>query len=96
VPELDQDIDQLGYVAGKSFHEINRSALDGTVQAHAEGGVPVVKIVMDKLNAQQMGKLIYFYELFTAVYVYMLDVNPFNQPGVEAYKTAMYRLLGKT
>ncbi|NBB77716.1 MAG: glucose-6-phosphate isomerase [Bacteroidetes bacterium] len=96
VPELDQDIDQLGYVAGKSFHEINRSALQGTIQAHAEGGVPVVKILMSKLNAQQLGKLIYFYELFTAVYVYMLDVNPFNQPGVEAYKTAMYRLLGKS
>lgn len=90
-----EDTDQLGYLAGKSFHEINKSALDGTVQAHTEGGVPVIKINIEKLNAQQLGKLIYFYELFTAVYVYMLDVNPFNQPGVEGYKKAMYRLLGK-
>ena len=90
-----EDVDQLEYLAGKSFHEINKSALDGTVQAHTEGGVPVVKIIIEKLNAQQLGKLIYFYELFTAVYVYMLEVNPFNQPGVEGYKKAMYRLLGK-
>jgi len=65
------------------------------VQAHLEGGVPVVRILIDKLNAQQLGQLIYFYELMTAVYVYMLNVNPFNQPGVENYKQAMYRLLGK-
>lgn len=90
-----EDVDQLEYLAGKSFHEINKSALDGTVQAHTEGAVPVIKINIEKLNAQQLGKLIYFYELFTAVYVYMLDVNPFNQPGVEGYKKAMYRLLGK-
>ncbi|WP_234572852.1 glucose-6-phosphate isomerase [Rhodohalobacter sp. 614A] len=90
-----EDVDQLEYLAGKSFHEINKSALDGTVQAHTEGGVPVLKINIEKLNAQQLGKLIYFYELFTAVYVYMLGVNPFNQPGVEGYKKAMYRLLGK-
>ena len=91
----DRDTDQLNYLAGKSFHEINRSALDGTIQAHTEGGVPVIKVVLDKLNTQQLGELIYFYELFTAVYVYMLEVNPFNQPGVESYKKAMYRLLGK-
>lgn len=90
-----EDIDQLGYLSGKSFHEINKSALDGTVKAHTEGGVPVLKIIIEELNAQQLGKLIYFYELFTAVYVYMLEVNPFNQPGVEGYKKAMYKLLGK-
>lgn len=90
-----EDTDQLAYLSGKSFHEINKSALDGTVQAHTDGDVPVLKIILEKLNAQQLGKLIYFYELFTAVYVYMLGVNPFNQPGVEGYKKAMYRLLGK-
>jgi glucose-6-phosphate isomerase len=89
------DTDQLNYLAGKSFHEINKSALDGTIEAHTEGGVPVITIHIEKLNAQQLGELIYFYELFTAVYVYMLGVNPFNQPGVEDYKKAMYRLLGK-
>jgi len=91
----DENIDQLNYLTGKSFHEINRSALDGTVQAHSEGGVPVCKVVIDKLNEQSLGELIYFYELFTALYVYMLGVNPFDQPGVEDYKKAMYRLLGK-
>ncbi len=90
-----ENIDGLDYLSGKSFHEINRSALDGTTQAHTEGGVPVIKIQLEMLNAQQLGRLIYFYELFTAVYVYMLGVNPFNQPGVEDYKKAMYTLLGK-
>ncbi|MEX0661223.1 MAG: glucose-6-phosphate isomerase [Balneolaceae bacterium] len=93
--EAHNDVDQLDYLTGKSIHEINKSALEGTCQAHIEGGVPVVKIGIDKLNEQQIGRLIYFYELFTAVYVYMLEVNPFNQPGVENYKKAMYRLLGK-
>lgn len=91
----DDDTDQLGYLAGKSFHDINISAQEGTVQAHVEGGVPVTKIILEKLNPQHIGGLIYFYELMTAVYVYMLEVNPFNQPGVENYKKAMYRLLGK-
>lgn len=91
----ESNIDQLNYLSGRSLHDINRSALEGTVQAHTEGGVPVIRIVLDKLNAQQLGELIYFYELFTAVYVYMLGVNPFDQPGVEDYKRAMYKLLGK-
>lgn len=95
ISESDDDTDQLGYLAGKSFHEINRSALQGTIEAHQEGGVPVIQISLEKLNEQQVGSLIYFYELFTAVYVYMLGVNPFNQPGVEDYKKAMYKLLGK-
>lgn len=90
-----ENTDQLNYLAGKMFHEINKSALEGTIEAHSEGGVPVCKVTIKTLNAQHLGELIYFYELFTAVYVYMLDVNPFNQPGVEDYKKAMYRLLGK-
>lgn len=88
-------IDGLDYLAGKSIHDINTSARHGTYQAHIDGGVPVVKIGLNKLNEQQLGRLIYFYELFTAIYVYMLGVNPFNQPGVENYKKAMYKLLGK-
>lgn len=89
------DTDQLNYLGGRSFHEINRSALQGTIEAHREGGVPLFKIEIDNLTAQSLGELIYFYELFTAVYVLMLEVNPFNQPGVEDYKKAMYKLLGK-
>jgi len=93
--EMDSDIDQLGYLAGQPIHKINNSALKGTIQAHVGGGVPVVRVSIEKLNEQQVGRFIYFYELFTAMYVYMLEVNPFNQPGVEDYKKAMYKLLGK-
>lgn len=95
VTEAKSDIDELGYLSGSSFHQINRSAREGTIQAHFDGGVPVIQIIIEKLNAQQVGELIYFYELLTAIYVYMLGVNPFNQPGVEDYKKAMFRLLGK-
>lgn len=87
--------DGLDYLSGRSMHSINKSAQEGTFEAHVEGGVPVVKIGIEKLNEQQVGRLIYFYELLTGIYVYMLDVNPFNQPGVENYKKAMYKLLGK-
>lgn len=95
VEKAESKTDGLSYLDGKSFHEINQSARRGTVEAHLEGGVPVVEVTIEKLNAQQIGRLIYFYELLTAVYVYMLEVNPFNQPGVENYKQAMYKLLGK-
>lgn len=91
----ESDTDGLDYLTGKAIHDINKSAQQGTYQAHIEGGIPVVKISLNKLNEQQLGRLIYFYELFTAVYVYILGVNPFNQPGVENYKKAMYKLLGK-
>ena len=87
--------DGLDYLSGKSIHSINKSARDGTFQAHVDGGVPVLKIGLEKLNEQQIGRLIYFYELLTGIYVYMLNVNPFNQPGVENYKKAMYKRLGK-
>lgn len=89
------DVDGLSYVADKTFHQINKNALEGTASAHHDGGVPVIKITLDRLNTETVGRLIYFYELFTAVYVSMLGVNPFNQPGVENYKKEMYKLLGK-
>lgn len=95
VEQTDEDVDGLNYLGGKTFHEINVSAYLGTKEAHIEGGVPVVSLSIDKLNAQHIGSLIYFFEIFTAIYVYCLEVNPFNQPGVEAYKKAMYHLLGK-
>lgn len=89
------DVDGLSYVADKTLHEINKNALEGTASAHHDGGVPVIRITLDRLNTKTVGELIYFYELFTAVYVSMLDVNPFTQPGVENYKKEMYKLLGK-
>lgn len=95
VEHSEQNVDELNYLSGKSFHEINVKAYLGTKEAHIDGGVPVVTLSIEKLNAQHVGSLIYFFELFTAIYVYCLEVNPFNQPGVEAYKKAMYQLLGK-
>ncbi len=89
------DHDNLNYLAGKSMHEINNRALEGTENAHRQGGIPTVVVSMEKLNAQHLGEFIYFYQLMTAVYCYCLGVNPFDQPGVEAYKKEMYHLLGK-
>lgn len=96
VHEMEGNDDQLNYLSGKSFHEINTKAREGTIEAHTEGEVPVIRIHMKSLNAENVGELIYFYELMTGIFVYSLGVNPFNQPGVEDYKKAMYRLLGKS
>jgi glucose-6-phosphate isomerase len=95
IHETADNHDGLNYLADRSFHEINRRAFEGTLQAHTDGGVPCIVVTMDKLNAQHVGEFIYFYELMTAIYCYCLDVNPFNQPGVEHYKKEMYQLLGK-
>lgn len=90
-----QDHDGLNYLAGKSFHEINQKAFKGTLSAHSEDGVPCITVSLDEVNAPHIGEFIYFFELITAIYCYCLDVNPFDQPGVEAYKKEMYKLLGK-
>lgn len=95
VNELEENDDKLNYLSGKSFHEINAKAREGTIEAHSEGAVPIVRIYLEALNAENIGQLIYFFELLTGIFVYSLNVNPFNQPGVEDYKKAMYRLLGK-
>ena len=95
VPDTGRNIDGLGYLANRKFHEINEKALEGTRQAHRKGGVPVVTVSLQQLNEEAIGHFIYLYELMTAVYVYCHGVNPFNQPGVEDYKQAMYALLGK-
>jgi glucose-6-phosphate isomerase len=93
-PELN-DEDGLNYLSGRSFHEINAIALDGTRQAHIDGGIPVIDMHVDVLDANHLGKLILYFEVLTGAYVYCLEENPFDQPGVEAYKKAMFRLLGK-
>lgn len=95
VLKFEEDDDQLNYLAGKSLHEINQKALAATRSAHIDGNVPCFTVSMDEMNAQHIGEFIYYFELFTAVYCYMLGVNPFNQPGVEDYKREMYNLLGK-
>ncbi len=95
VPQDSDNLDGLNYLAGVDLQEINRKAMEGTLQAHVEGGVPNLQIRMDRLDAKNLGKLIYFFELAIGVSGYLLEVNPFNQPGVELYKKNMFRLLGK-
>lgn len=87
--------DGLNYLAGRTLHEINTKALEGTRQAHIEGGVPAITVTLDQLDAAHIGSLILYFEVLTGVYVYCLGENPFDQPGVEAYKKAMFSLLGK-
>ncbi len=90
-----RNYDGLNYLADKSMEFINDKAFQGTVKAHQEGGVPILIGTLDKLNAESIGQAIYYFELATAIFVYSLGENPFDQPGVEAYKKAMYELLGK-
>jgi glucose-6-phosphate isomerase len=79
----------------KNMFEINEKAEEGTLLAHIEGGVPNIKIRIPELNEYYMGQLIYFFEKSCAVSGYTLGVNPFDQPGVEAYKNNMFKLLKK-
>jgi glucose-6-phosphate isomerase len=95
IPADNDDYDGLNYLAGRSMHEINTKAYLGTRQAHHDGGVPVISIHVDEITEESIGALIFFFEIATAVYVYNLGENPFDQPGVEDYKKAMFKLLGK-
>ena len=95
IPMENDDLDQLNYIAGKRISEVNHKAELGTVLAHEDGGVPNLRIVIPEVSAKVLGELIYFFEMACAVSGYMLDVNPFDQPGVEAYKKNMFALLGK-
>ena len=91
----EDDLDKLNYLAGKTLDFVNKKAMQGTIEAHVEGDVPNILINMKKLDANNMGQLIYFFELACAMSGSILGVNPFNQPGVEKYKTNMFKLLGK-
>jgi glucose-6-phosphate isomerase len=95
VPSDEKNLDGLNYIAGKPIHEVNHKAELGTTLAHIDGGVPNLKISIPKIDAHNLGELIYFFEMACAVSGYILDVNPFDQPGVEAYKKNMFALLGK-
>lgn len=95
VPSDKENLDGLNYLAGKSVDEVNQKATIGTIMAHKDGGVPVMTIRANALDEHSLGQLIYFFEKACAISAYILGVNPFNQPGVEAYKTNMFRLLGK-
>lgn len=95
IPNESEDLDQLNYIAGKRISEVNHKAELGTVLAHEDGGVPNIRIVVSEISAKVLGELIYFFEMSCALSGYMLEVNPFDQPGVEAYKKNMFALLGK-
>jgi glucose-6-phosphate isomerase len=95
IPEEKDDSDQLNYIAGKRLSEVNHNAEKGTTLAHNDGGVPIVSITIPTLDAYYTGQIIYFFEIACAISGYILDVNPFDQPGVEAYKTNMFALLNK-
>lgn len=95
IPSTGSNADGLGYLAGKSMNYVNNIAMKATVNAHISGGVPNIILHMEHQDEYNIGKLIYFFEYACAVSGYMLGVNPFNQPGVEAYKKEMFRMLGK-
>ncbi len=95
IPNDDQDLDGLNFLTGKHIEYVNRQAEIGTVLAHVDGGVPNLKIEIDHLDELNLGQMIYFFELACAYSGYLLGVNPFDQPGVEAYKRNMFALLGK-
>ena len=89
------NLDGLNFVADKTMDYVNKKAMQGTIEAHVAGGVPNIKITMNELNEENLGELIYFFELACGISGKILGVNPFDQPGVEAYKKNMFRLLGK-
>lgn len=90
-----ENLDGLNYLAGKDLDYINKKAMEGTIEAHVTGNVPNMKITIDKLDEENLGHLIYFFEKACAMSGLILGVNPFNQPGVEEYKKNMFRLLEK-
>lgn len=95
VKEDSDNADGLNYLAGKGLDFINKKAMEGTIEAHVTGNVPNIKITIDKLDEENLGQLIYFFEKACAMSGLILGVNPFNQPGVEEYKKNMFRLLEK-
>ena len=91
----EDNLDGLNYLAGKKLSFVNAQAMEGTIKAHTEGGVPNIKISIKDLSPTSLGELIYFFEKACAMSAKLLEVNPFDQPGVEAYKKNMFKLLGK-
>ena len=91
----EDDLDGLNYLAGKTIGYVNKKAMEATIKAHVDGKVPNIIITINELNEENMGQLIYFFELACAMSGNILGINPFNQPGVEAYKRNMFKLLEK-
>ena len=95
IPHDDDDLDGLNYLEGKNLAFVNQKAFEGTLKAHEDGGVPCNVITLKKLDEYNLGYLFYFFMRACAMSAYMLEINPFNQPGVEVYKKNMFHLLGK-
>lgn len=95
IPNDPDNLDQLNFLSGKRYSEVNRMAELGTILAHIDGGVPNIKISIPELSPYWLGYTMYFFERACALSGYTLNVNPFDQPGVEAYKKNMFALLGK-
>lgn len=95
VPTDEADLDGLNFLAGKRVDDVNKMAELGTLLAHVDGGVPNIKVEIPVLNEYYLGQLLYFFEIACGISGYILDINPFDQPGVEAYKKNMFALLEK-
>lgn len=96
IPSDKDNLDNLNYLAGKTVDYVNKKACEGTIDAHVNtGGVPNIQITIDEISAYSFGYMVYFFEKACGLSVYLLGVNPFNQPGVEVYKKNMFKLLGK-
>src|SRR3712207_4880771 len=95
VPTDAQNLDGLNFLAGKRVDEVNKMAELGTRLAHVDGGVPNMRVVIPTLNEYYLGQVIYFFEKACGISGLLMQVNPFNQPGVEAYKKNMFALLNK-
>jgi glucose-6-phosphate isomerase len=95
IEEADVDLDGLNYLAGKTVDFVNQKASQGTLLAHTDGQVPNLMVNISQLDEYNFGYLVYFFEKSCAISGYLLGVNPFDQPGVEAYKKNMFALLGK-
>jgi len=95
INEDKDNFDKLNYLKGKSLSYINDMALEGTIKAHVEGNVPNIKLILDNVSEESFGYTVYFFQKACAMSAYLLEVNPFDQPGVEKYKKEMFSLLGK-
>lgn len=93
-PDKD-DLDGLNYISGKTIDYVNKMAMEGSIRAHVDGGVPNLIVNIPEISPYYFGYMVYFFEKACAMSGYLLGVNPFDQPGVEAYKTNMFKLLGK-
>ncbi len=95
VPKVDGNVDELGYLEGRFVGEINRGAMQATKVAHFDGGVPCLSLTLPKLDEHGLGALFAFFEAACGVSGALLGINPYDQPGVEAYKKNLFGLLGK-